>query len=282
MRVPRYVFAVDKTTHDFFYKKTYQAFIAFYHSISDIMNAKFTWNMNLAKKLKKLGSRQETVLAGVAKHLTEEQKSNIDLTLSKMDQLSNNIKVEEDTPSHQNTEEKPTFEVFFISFQHELRAYDESDKVDCLMFSIAEYFWLKMDLYHNFNLMYYQRCITELIIFEYQENRVLLFLASDRGCIYSKMREDCLQENITWKEYNIGQKLSYTTVNNHIQLHEFLVEFPRVLISTASKTEWFKFMKHVKGAIRDDDSIKMRLAASLKEFVEEDSLFEDVGESLKI
>ena len=96
------------------------------------------------------------------------------------------------------------------------------------------------------------------------------------------MREDCLQKNITWKEYIIGQKLSYTTVNNHIQFHELVVEFPRVLISGASKTEWFKFMKQFKGVIQDDDSLKTRLATSLKEFVEEDSLFEDVDESLNI
>ena len=57
---------------------------------------------------------------------------------------------------------------------------------------------------------------------------------------------------------------------------------PRVLLSSASNTEWFKFLNQFKGAIRDDESMKMRLAASLKEFVEEDSLFEDVGEKLKI
>ena len=96
------------------------------------------------------------------------------------------------------------------------------------------------------------------------------------------MRQDCLQKNITWKEYIIGQKLSYTTVNNHIQFHELVVEYPRVLRSGASKTERFKFMKHFKGAIQDDDSLKTRLATSLKEFVDEDSLFEDVDESLNI
>ena len=111
---------------------------------------------------------------------------------------------------------------------------------------------------------------------------MLLFLASDRGFIYSKMREDCLQKNIIWKEYVIGQKLSCTTVNKHIQLHEIVQEFPRVLVSNAIKTEWFKFTNHFKGAIRDDESMKTRLAANLKEFVEEDSLFEDAGENLKV
>ena len=62
------------------------------------MNAKLTSNINLAKKLKKLGPRQETVLAAVADHLTEEEKTNFKLTLSKMNQLSNNIRVEEDKP----------------------------------------------------------------------------------------------------------------------------------------------------------------------------------------
>ena len=93
---------------------------------------------------------------------------------------------------------------------------------------------------------------------------------------------DCLQKNIIWKEYVFGQKLSYTTVNNHIQFHELVVEFRRVLISSASKREWFKFMNQLKRAIRDDENMKTRLAASIKEFVEEDSLFEDVGENLKI
>ena len=92
------------------------------------MSDKITSNMNLAKKIKKLGSRQETVLAGVAEHLTGEEESNITFTLCKIDQLSNNIKVEEDTPSHQSSTEKPNFEAFFISFKHDLRAYQESEK----------------------------------------------------------------------------------------------------------------------------------------------------------
>ena len=99
------------------------------------MNAKITSNINLAKKLKKLISRQETVLAGVADQLTEEEKTNINLTLGKMDQLSNNIRVEEDKPPKQNTTEKPNFEAFFISFKNDLCTYEESDKMDCLMFS---------------------------------------------------------------------------------------------------------------------------------------------------
>ena len=246
------------------------------------MNTKITLNKNLAKKLKELGSRQETVLAGVADHFTEEEKTNINLTLSKMDQLSINIRVEEDEPPNKNTIEKTNFEALFISFKNELRAYQESDKTNCLMFSTVENFQFKTDLYHTFNPMYYQRYITEIIIFENQTNRVMLFLASDRGFIYSKIREDCLRKKIIWKEYIMGQKLSYTTVNNHIQFPELVVEFLRVLISSASKTAWFKLMNQFKGAIRDDKSMKTRLATSLKEFVEEDNLFEDVGESLKI
>ena len=154
--------------------------------------------------------------------------------------------------------------------------------MDCLMFSTVEYFRFKTDLYQIFNPMHYKRYITEIIMLENQANRVLLFLAGDRGFIYSKMQEDCLQKNIIWKEYVIGQKRSYTTVNNHIQLNKLVVELPRVLVSNASKTEWFKFMNHFKGAIRDDESMKTRMAARLKEFVEEDSLFEDAGENLKI
>ena len=96
------------------------------------------------------------------------------------------------------------------------------------------------------------------------------------------MREDCLQKNFIWKDYVIGQKLSYTTVNKHIQFHDLVQEFPRVLVSSSSETEWFKFMNHFRGVIRDDESMKTRLAANLKEFVEEDSLFEDAGENLKI
>ena len=121
------------------------------------MNAKITSNMNLAKNLKKLGSRLETVLAGVADHLTEEEKTNSNLTLNKSDRLSNNIRVEEDKPPKQSTTEKPYFEAFFNSFKNDLRAYEKSDKMDCLTFSTVEYFRLKTDLYQRFNLLYYQR-----------------------------------------------------------------------------------------------------------------------------
>ena len=131
--------------------KTETTFIACHISKSDAMNAKITSNINLVKKLKKLGSRQETVLAGVADHLTEDEKSNINLVLSKIEQLSNNIKVEEDKLPNQHTSEKANFEAFFISFKHEIRAYEESDKMDCLMFSTVDYFRFKVDLYHSFN-----------------------------------------------------------------------------------------------------------------------------------
>ena len=155
------------------------------------MNVKIMSNINLAKKLKKLASRQETVLAGVADHLKEEEKKNINLTLNKVDQFPNNIKVEEDKPPNQKTTEKRNLEAFFISFKVEFRAYEESDKMDCLIFLTVECFRFKTDLYHSFNPMYYQGYLTEIIIFEDQANRVLLFLASDRGFIYSKKREDC-------------------------------------------------------------------------------------------
>ena len=88
------------------------------------MNAKYTSKINLAKKLKKLGSRQETVLAGVADHLTEEN-SNISLKLSKIDKFSKNSKPEEDKHPSVNIVEKTNFEAFFISFKDELRAYEE-------------------------------------------------------------------------------------------------------------------------------------------------------------
>ena len=193
-----------KTTHDILIKSTKHLF-HFLVPTQNTMNAKNTSNIYLAKELKKLGSRQKTVLAGVADRLTEEEKTNINLTLSKMDQHSNNIRVEEDKPPNQNTTEKPLFEAFFISFKNDLRAYEESDKMDCLMLSTREYFRFKTDLYQSFNPLYYQRYITEKTIFENQANQVLLFLASDRGFIYSRMREDCLQKNIIGKNMSLGK-----------------------------------------------------------------------------
>ena len=145
-----------------------------------------------------------------------------------------------------------------------------------------DYFRFKTDLYQSVDAMYYQLYITVLKMFENGNNRVLLFLAADRGFIYSKMREDCLQNNITWKIYITGQKLSYTTVNNYIQFHELVAKFRRVLVSNATKTEWFKFMKQFKEVIQDDDSMKTWLSANQEEFVEENKLFEDVGENFKI
>ena len=236
-----------KTTHEILIKSTKQL-LHFLVPTQNTMNARITSNINLAKKRKKFGSRQETVLAGVADHLTLEVKTNVILTLSKMDQLSNNIRVEEDKPPNQNTTEKPNFEAFSISFKNDLLAYEESDKMFCLMFFTMEYFRFKTDLNQSFNTLYYQRFITETTFLENQANRVLLFLASDRGFIYSKMRDDCFQKKITWKEYVNWQKLSYTTVNKRIQFQELVLEFPRVLVCNASKTEWFNFMNHFKGA----------------------------------
>ena len=144
-----------KTTHEILIKSA-KHLLHFLVPTQNTMNTKITSNVYLAKKLKKLGSGQETVLAGVADQLTEEEKTNINLTLSKMDQLSNNIRVEEDKPPNQNTTEKPNFEAFFITFKNDLRAYEESEKMDCSMFSTVEYFRFKTDLYLSFKPSYYQ------------------------------------------------------------------------------------------------------------------------------
>ena len=119
--------------------------------------------------------------------------------------------------------------------------------MDCLIFSTVEYFRFKTNLYQSFNPLYYQRYITEIITFKNQANRVLLFLASDRGFIYSKMQEDCLQKIIIWKEYVIGPKLSYTTVNKHIQFHELVLEFPRVLVPNAKKNRVVQVYESLQG-----------------------------------
>ena len=126
-----------KTTHEFLIKST-KHLLLFLVPTQNTMNAKVTSNINLAKKLKKLGSRQETLLAGVADHLTEDEETNINITPNKIHQLSNNIRVKEDKPPKQNTTEKPNFEAFFLSFKNDLRAFEESDKIDCLMFSKVE------------------------------------------------------------------------------------------------------------------------------------------------
>ena len=95
-------------------------------------------NINLAKKIKKLGSCQEAVLAGVADQLTEKEKANITIALGKMDQLSNNIKIEDDEPTNQTTSGAPNFEPFFSTFKNDLRAYEESYRMESLMFSSDE------------------------------------------------------------------------------------------------------------------------------------------------
>ena len=70
-----------KTKNEILIKPT-KHLLHFLVPTQNTMNAKITSNINLAKKIKKLGSRQETVLAGVADHLTEEERTNINLTLS--------------------------------------------------------------------------------------------------------------------------------------------------------------------------------------------------------
>ena len=82
--------------------------------------------------------------------------------------ITSNINVAKKLPN-QHTSERTNFEGFFISFKHELRAYEESDKMDCLMFSTVDYFRFKVDLYHSFNPKCYQRYIKDLILFENQD-----------------------------------------------------------------------------------------------------------------
>lgn len=246
------------------------------------MSENISTNIILARKIKKLGSCQEVVLAGVAEQLTEDEKASITLALGKMDNISRSVRIQEEEPINQCTSGKPKFEPFFENFKNELRAYEDSDRMDSLMFSSQEYFNFKVDLYKNFEPFNYQRYIEAINSFEGQANRILLFLAADRGFIYSKMREDCLMNNMVWKEFLSGRQLSYTMVNNHILFHNLVVKYPRLLISNAAKTEWFTFMKKFEQAIEDDNRMKTRLALDLKEFVEEDSLFEDATENFDI
>ena len=195
--------------------------------------------------------------------LTEEEKAN--------------IKIEDDKTTNQTTLGTPNFEAFFSAFKNELRAYEESERMDSLKLSSVEHFHSKTSLYDSSDPAYYKCYISQIYIFESQANRVLLFLAVD----YSKMRDDCMLKNIIWREYLVGQTLSYTMVNNHVQFYDLVEEYPRMLISRATKTEWFKFLNQFKWANKDDESMKTRLAASLKEFVEKDGFSKDACENIK-
>ena len=73
---------MTKPPHGLFYSKITIIFCIF-NSNSDSMSDKNTTNINLAEKMKKLESRQETVLVGIEECLTEEDKSNITLTIGK-------------------------------------------------------------------------------------------------------------------------------------------------------------------------------------------------------
>ena len=71
-------------------------------------------------------------------------------------------------------------------------------------------------------------------------------------------------------------------VNNHIQFHDLVKLYSRVLISGATKTEWFKFINQFRGVIKDDESMKTRLAASLNVFIDHEGSFKDACETIKI
>ena len=119
------------------------------------MNAKnYIEYKTLQRKLKKnLDLDRRLFLAGVADHLTEDEKSNFNLVLSKMEQLSNNIKVEEDKlrkPTHKLR--KQIFEAFLSYHSNTSFVHMRSQtKMDCLMFfHSGTIFRFKVDLYHSF------------------------------------------------------------------------------------------------------------------------------------
>ena len=64
------------------------------------------------------------------------------------------------------------------------------------------------------------------------------------------------------------EKLCATTVYGYIRLHEFISQYPRVLVSTSCPTVWLNNLKKMAAHMEENTDLAERMAVPLKTMAE--------------
>ncbi len=146
----------------------------------------------LVNQLKEMGTIDPTTVSVGANALSEEQTRQAlqinSIILSTT--LKNQVVPEPKTTKSKSASVKDTYETFLSKFKKELRKYEEDDSQNDLALSTADYLKFRSDLRENFDISKLRVYLAGINMYEEMANRILLFLAADRGLVYTKSKED--------------------------------------------------------------------------------------------
>ena len=146
--------------------------------------------INFAKLIKKALKVDEATLAASSSTLTDVEVNAATKTKERLLSQCRNVKVEQDDNETKVKQPKLEFEPFLQSLSMALRKYENDDNLDRLSFSGGRYLTFRRRLEINFNPNEANFYLRENGQNEGQAERILLFLAADRGLVYSKIKEN--------------------------------------------------------------------------------------------
>ncbi len=165
----------------------------FLHHISETSNLLLTMEgkVNFAKLIKKAAKVDEATLAASSSTLTDVEVVAAKKTVERLLSKCQSVKVEQfDGGEDKVKKPKQEFEPFLQSLLMDLRNYENDDNLDRLSFSGGAYLSFRRHLKIDFNPTHANFYLTQIGEYEGQAQRILLFLAADRGLVYSKIKEN--------------------------------------------------------------------------------------------
>ncbi len=154
-----------------------------------------------------------------------------------------------------------------ISF---LEAYEENAELDSFSVDVQGYFQFKHEKLHNqFDHHDVEGILTKIGEYEGKCNRLLLLFARDRGFVYQKIKENCAENNISFKQELRRLSLAYSTVSKYIQLYTLIEMYPRILASKSPVIDWITYMSLFQKYLEENEEMGVRFGEPLKEFEEE-------------
>ena len=144
----------------------------------------------------------------------------------------------------------------------------ENDELDSWDINVEDYFKFRTSLYEkevSALLQHSNDWLTKIEQTQGKINRLSLLLVYDRGYIYEQLLQQTRSKGMDWVYYcEHTLKKCSKTVNQSILFYKHCFEYPRLLVSQATASEWYQHQKEFIRYIEGDASLVTRFQLSLK------------------
>lgn len=225
----------------------------------------------VAKSLKELGKIEESCLSVVISRHSEQEIIQINTMIQALKGECKLEVVQDKEEELSDIKKVNKVQVFYMTFLprqlNSLDEYERSDDMDSLDVDTGAYYEFRAQL--AFTIGSLRATLQTITGYENKCQRMLLFLAVDRGNLYSAFSEYCHNNGKNIKDEFKNYGTAHSTASKYIQLYKLATAYPRMLVSNSTYNDWFIYGSLFEKYLIASPEMAVRFAEPLKEFEEE-------------